>query len=281
MSSALKILYIAEIVGKPGIFTLKTLLPSLKKDYAPHLVVACADGATGGFGLGKNHAFYLHKLGINILTGGEWIYNKKDLHEILDKSSHILRPANFPAQAPGKGWKILDIEGQKVAVVCLMGQAGFSRTHASSPFHGLDYILQQIADKCRPHKPIVVVDFHAATTAEKQLLFYHARGRVAAVIGSHQKVLTADAHILEEGTAVITDAGRTGSQLSVGGFNPALEIQQICQGFPERSEESWEGLELQGVLIEITTEGKALSIQTIKIPCKEVPHDHIRHDSES
>lgn len=275
-TSLMRILYAAEIVGKAGVFTMKNLLPSLKEEFKPDFIFGCADGVTGGFGLGKNHAFYLHKLGLRALTLGECSYYKKDLPPLLPTSGFLLRPANLPSSAPGKGWRIFETPSGKVAVVSLLGQSGYSKLHSSSPFHTLDSIIEKV----RAETPRIVVDFHACTTAEKNTLFHYAAGRVSAVIGSHTKVPTADARVLPAGTAVITDAGRTGSQTSVAGFLPDKEIQRYLTGIPQRSEETWADLAFQGVFVELDSGGKAVKVQNIQRICKEVPHDQTGHGDQ-
>lgn len=272
----MKILYVGEIVGKPGIFTTKNLLPELREQTGAEFIIANADGATGGYGLGRNHAFYLRKLGIDAMTGGEWIYHKKDLQPLLPGAAFLLRPANFPQQNPGRGVRVFEVRGSKIAVVNLLGQASFSRTHLANPFAALDAILERL----RAETPVILVDFHAAATAEKTTMFFHAEGRVSAVIGSHGRIQTADEKVLPGGTAVITDAGRTGSQQSVGGFRASVEIKKFLTGVPERSEDCWDGLELQGVLLDIDSRGKAVSIERVKKKCKEVPHDAARNSDE-
>lgn len=261
------ILYLAEIVGKPGIFAVKSLLGKLKKELGADFVVANGDGTTGGFGLGKNHAFYLHKLGINALTAGDFSLSKKDLQPVLGTLPFLLRPANLPSGAPGRGWRFFEAAGQKLAVISLLGQAGFSRTHGSNPFTLLDSLLEKI----RPETKTILVDFHASATAEKQTFFFHAAGRVSAVIGSHGRIQTADEKILPGGTAILTDAGRCGSTVSVGGFAPGPEITRYLTGVPGRSEETWAGLEVQGVLIETNAEGQAVRLERIRRVCTEVP----------
>lgn len=272
----MRILYAAEIVGKAGVFALKSLLPALKEELKPDFIWGCADGATGGFGLGKNHAFYLHKIGLRALTLGECAFYKKDLPPLLPTTGFLLRPANLATAAPGKGWRIFDTPAGKVAVVSLLGQSSFSKLHASSPFQALDSLLEKI----RQETPRILVDFHASTTAEKNTLFHFASGRVSAVIGSHTKVPTADARVLSEGTAVITDAGRTGSRTSVGGFLPDREIQRFLTGIPQRSEETWQDLAFQGLFIELDHQGKAITIQQIHKKCTEVPHDQTGHSDQ-
>jgi len=273
----MRILYIAEPVGKPGLFTLRHTLAGLKREFQPDFVWGGGDGATGGFGLGKNHAFSLHKLGLQAVTLGECAFYKKDLHPVMPAMNFVLRPANFPEAAPGRGHRVYSIAAGRVAVVSLLGQSGYSKTHLPSPLTTLVGLL----DRLKRETQHVVVDFHGATTAEKSTFFHWADGKVSAVVGSHQKVPTADARVMPNGTAVITDAGRTGSRQSVAGFNPAKEIERFLTGVPDRSEEWWADLTVAGIFIETDDTGRARSVQSFQRTCKEVPHEQTGNDHEN
>lgn len=332
---ALRILFIGEIVGKAGIFCIKTMLPVLRKELEVDFVIANGDGATGGFGIGKNHAIYLRKLGVDVITSGDQIYYKKDMVVHIERASYLLRPVNFPPDNPGRGWRYYTVrsarsavergpveegtadtppepppsesvtdgqepaEGaaeptesdaqarrprrphlpgtQTIAVVNFLGQSGFNRTHLSNPFTYLPELVARIKRETN----IIIVDFHALTTAEKSSMFYHADGRVSAVVGTGTRVITSDATVLPGGTAVVSDAGRTGSLDSVAGLDPKVEIQKFLNQIPERSKDAWDNLELQGVLLEIEEDGRASGIEIIRRPCAEAPnHDRDGKDNE-
>jgi len=272
----LKILYISEIVGKAGLFAVKTLLPSLKKEKSIDLVIANADGTTGGYGLGRNHAGYLRKLGVDVITTGDCCFYKKDLVQNFDRLPYILRPINISPYAPGLGNRTYQAGSEKVAVAVLLGQSGFDRLHGDNPFIKLPELLERL----HRETPYVVLDFHAATTAEKKALFAQADGLCSAVIGSHGRVMTADAQITTGGTAVITDAGRTGSINSVGGTDPHSRIQEYLTGIPDWSRDAWDLIELQGLMIDIAPNGKARAISPLQIVCQEVPHEGDRKNSD-
>jgi len=258
----LKVLYVAEIVGKAGVYAFKTAVTELKRRYPWDFLIACADGATGGNGLGRNHAAYLHKIGADAITTGECCFFKKDLTENIEKTPYVLRPDNLNPQAPGTGSRIFKTAGgHKVAVAVLLGQSGFTRLHSGSPFVRLPVLLERL----RKETPYVIVDFHAQATAEKKTLFFTADGRCSAVIGSHTRVRTADETILPKGTAVITDAGRTGSAESVGGCETASRIQEYLSGIPEWTKDSWDKPELQGVYLDIAPDGRAVSVERLRI----------------
>ena len=262
----MKFLYVAEIVGKAGIYALKKCLPILKEEKKPDFIIACGDGATGGNGLGRNHAAYIHKLGVHVITTGECCFYKKDLTENLEKIPYVLRPDNLNTEAPGIGSRVFyarDAAGakSKVAVTAILGQSGFGRIHSNNPFSGLPAMLERLALET----PYIIVDFHALATAEKQTFFMMADGSCSAVIGSHTRVQTADERILPGGTAIITDAGRSGSIESVGGSEKESRIKEYLSGIPEWTKEAWEKPELQGIFMEIAENGKAKSIERIRL----------------
>jgi metallophosphoesterase (TIGR00282 family) len=272
----LRILYIGEIVGSPGVFCVKTSLAELKEEKSIDFVIACGDGATGGFGIGKNHSIYLHKLGVDAITSGECIYYKKDMVTHIVKASYILRAANYPYGNPGRGWNVFRVGDQAVGVVNLLGQSGFNRVHLNNPFLMIENILEKIWEETRT----IIVDFHASTTAEKYTMFYHLEGKAAAVLGSHTKVLTADARVLPGGTAIITGTGRTGSKYSVGGLDPEIEIRKFLTQIHEQSRVTWGDLELQGVIVETDAEGKAVGIEIVREACEVEDHDRAGNRQE-
>ncbi len=259
---SIRVLFLGEIVGRPGIQTVKDALKSLRQDKNIDLVIANAEGATGGFGLGRAHSMQLLKLGIDVITGGEKIYYKKDMVDFIAKNPSILRPANYPPQNPGRGLRYLTIGEQKVCVINMLGNADFPRTHLSNAFS----LAQILVDKALEEGAIAILQFHASPTAEKLSMGYMLDGKAAAVIGTHTKVLSADARILPKGTAYISDNGRCGSQISVGGFAADTEIEKRITQIPVRSLECWDGLALVGVLVDISDEGKATSIETVNVP---------------
>jgi metallophosphoesterase (TIGR00282 family) len=269
---SIRILYVAEIVGKAGVFTVKKLLAAVRRDLGADFVIGNVDSATGGAGLGRQHAVYLRKLGLEAMTTGECCYYKRDIVEHMSKAPYLLRPANYPYGNPGHGYKVFSCTTAggvaKVAVVQLLGQAGFSRVHLANPYQA----VIDLARKLREETPVIILDFHAATTAEKQTMLQHASGYVSAVIGSHTKAQTADARVLR-GTAYITDAGRTGSLLSVGGLDPATRIGEYLTGISAWAKDGTAGLELQGCLVEVGDDGHAISIKALRIPCADVLED--------
>lgn len=262
-----RILFLGEIVGKPGIQTIKSALKNLRVEKQVDLVVANGEGTTNGFGIGRAHAIQLQKLGIDIITGGEKIYYKLDMVDFISKNPTILRPANYPQGVPGRGVRYVNIGDKKAVIINLLGNSDFPRTHLANPFN----FIENLVEKAKEETPLIFVQFHASTTAEKNTMAFLLDGRITAMIGTHTKVMSADARIFPKGMAMITDNGRCGSQLSVGGFDPKLEINKTITQIPVRSRECWEGLELQGVLVEADDAGKAVSIETIRVPVETPP----------
>lgn len=258
----MRILYAAELVGKAGIFCFKKAIAHLRKTKEIDFVIAGCDGAANGNGLNYNQAMYLRKLGANVLTTGDCSFYKKDLTEKFDKATFVLRPANLPRGAVGHGYGFYQAGAQKIAVASLMGQFGFSRVHAENPLASLDNLLETLHNET----PVVILDFHAVTSAEKRVIFNAAAGRASAIIGSHTRVQTADEEILAGGTAVITDAGRSGSFYSVGGAEIKSRIEEYISGIPDWTKEAWGVCELQGVIVEVDNDGRALSIERVRQP---------------
>ena len=264
----MRVLYIAEIVGKPGVFCVKSEMSTLRETFAPDLIIANGDGATNGFGIGKNHAINLRKLGVDIITSGDQVYYKKDMVTHLANVGYIVRPANHLYENPGRGWQHICVAGQDIVIVSLLGQIGFNGPHVGNPFAQLPKLI----DRIHRNAQTVILDFHALTTSEKNAMHYFADGMVSAMIGSGQRVQTADERILPKGSAVICDAGRTGSQVGVGGLDPDIELRKFLSQIPERSADCWLELQLQGVCIDIDAQGRALSIERLRRPIPTPEH---------
>lgn len=255
----IRVLFLGEIVGRPGIATLKKELATLKKDFDIDYTIANAEGCSNGFGLGVAHSIQLSKLGIDLLTGGEKIFYKPDMVEFINKSSFILRPMNFPPASPGKCFKNVNIKGKDFLIINIIGESGLTRLSVNNPFVAIDSFLKKISNET-----VVLVCFHAAMSAEKATMMHYLEGRVSSVIGTHTKVLSADAKITDKSTAYITDIGRVGSLMSVGGLDPDIEINKFKSQIPTRSKECWRDCVLQGVVVDIDEiSGKTVGITPI------------------
>ena len=241
----IKILFLGEIVGRAGISAVKKGLSGLKEKHSIDFTVANGEGVTNGFGLGKAHALQLFKMGIDLLTGGEKLFYKIDMVEFISKTNFVIRPLNYPQQTPGRAVKNTQIKDRKIAIINLQGNSDM-RQNIQNAFISIDSFLKKVEPGT-----IVLIQFHASTTAEKATMLHYLDGRVAAVIGTHTKVLSADEFVTEKGTGYITDNGRVGSFMSVGGFDPETEIHKLKTQIPERSRECWDDGIIQGVIVEI------------------------------
>jgi len=258
----MKVLYVAEICGKCGITCFVKGIDTLKKKTKADFVIACGDSATNGNGMGRQHAGFLHKKGADLITTGDCCFFKTDLCESFEKLPYVIRPYNLEIEAPGQGSRLCNVGSgsQKIAVAVFLGQSFLYRIHAANPFTR----AVKFAEKIRAKTPFVIIDFHAATTGEKGAMFEILAGKCSAVIGSHTKVQTADNRVIPGGTAVISDAGRTGSINSTGGAEIQSKLKEYLTGIPEWTQDAWDAPEIQGVLINIDESGKAQNITRIR-----------------
>lgn len=257
-----RILVLGEIVGKAGIAAIKTNLEEIKEKYRADYVIANAEGATNGFGLGKIHSIQIGKSGVDLLTGGEKLFFKPDLVEFISNVGFIIRPLNYPPQTPGKSVRNVNINNKRYLIISLQGNALLNRQNIQNAFLSIDGYLRKIEKE--ENMPNVVIIFHSATTAEKATMKYFLDGRVSAIIGTHTKVMTADGCISEKGTGYITDIGRVGSFMSVGGLDKDIEIKKYITQLPLRSKDAWDDIRVQGVIVDIDDEsGKTVELTEI------------------
>lgn len=256
----MRILFLGEIVGRCGIGVIKNALKDYRRDNGVDLVVANGEGATGGFGLGFQGAITLQHMGIDIITMGEKTFYKLDMVEGIAKRPGLLRPANYPETVPGRGIRYVTVGEHKVCVINTLGMCNFNNPHLNNPF----LTATTVVEKAYAETRIVLYVFHASATAEKIAMGRLLQGKVSAVVGTHSKVLTADATILDGGTAYITDLGRCGASASVGGFEPEHEIRKFRTQVQTRSYESWERPQMQGLLVTVDeSTGKATEAVTV------------------
>ena len=243
----MKILCIGDIVGKAGRDAVQAILPALKKEFSPDVVIANAENSAGGSGTTPKIADELFNLGCDVLTMGDHVWDKAELREYFVKNPHIIRPANFPDGAPGSGFCIFKSKsGQKVGVINLLGRV-FMRYNVNCPFRALKDIVQKI----KKETPFIIVDMHAETTSEKVAIGSFIDGEVSALVGTHTHVQTADETILPRKTAYITDLGMTGPHDSVIGQNKNNIIERFLTSMPTKFEVASEDVRLNGALVEI------------------------------
>ena len=208
----LNLLFIADVIGSPGRDVVRALLPELRRRYGAALVVCNGENSAGGFGLTQDSARQLFSAGVDVLTGGNHLWDRKDALPYLSGESRLVRPANMPAGTPGFGWAVFKAEdGTPVGVVNLLGRVFMKE--CEDPFRVVEQAVEALRAQCR----VILVDFHAETTAEKVAMAWHLDGRVSALVGTHTHVQTADDRVLPGGTAFVCDAGMTGGFESVIG----------------------------------------------------------------
>lgn len=261
----MKFLIIGDIVGRSGREALIRYLPELRQAHAPDLVIANADNASHG--LGVNHATVkeLYSYGIDLLTGGDHVWDQRDLLPHLDRSPWVLRPLNYPEGTPGKGFHILETANKKrLLVIHALGRIFIDKL-CSDPFAALDNLLSK--HSLGQNIDAILVDFHAEASSEKMALAQYLDGRVSAVVGTHTHIPTADARILNNGTAYMTDLGMTGDYDSVIGVAKDVPINNFRTGLKLGRFSPAEGeATLCGAVIETDdATGKAVTITPFKI----------------
>ncbi len=249
------VLFIGDIIGRPGRNVLRHFLPGLRARYKPAFVLANGENAAGGAGITAEIGKDL-LAEVDVLTGGNHIWDKKEAVPFLEKETRLLRPANYPAGNPGRGSTVVsDGDGHKLGVLSLQGRVFMEAI--DDPFRVADAEVEKLAKETKA----IVVDFHAEATSEKVALGWYLDGRVSAVIGTHTHVPTADERVLPGGTAHITDVGMAGAWNSVIGIKREQSIEKFLSGRPVRFEPANDGAFLSAVFVEIdAATGKARSI---------------------
>ncbi len=260
----IKLLFIGDIIGRPGRQAVASLLPGLKNEYAFDLVIANGENAAGGFGLTPKVADEIFGLGIDVITSGNHIWDQKEIEPYLRQNNRLLRPANYPVDDLGEGAIVVELERRpqiKVGIINLAGRVFLGP--ADCPFRsGLDLVTRLKAETS-----IIVVDFHAEASSEKTALGMYLDGQVSLFVGTHTHVQTADERILPRGTAYITDVGMVGGRNSVIGMKPDRVIEKFLNGKPQRYEVEKKSPWLSAVVAEIDEDsGKAISLQRLQIP---------------
>jgi len=256
----LRILFVGDVFGNPGRRFLKACLPKLKRELGAHLAIVNGENAAGGMGITAKTAEEIFGAGAEVITTGNHVWKyKKDVLPALINEPRLLRPANYPEGVPGSGHYVHDLgNGVKVAVLNLCGRVFMEPLEC--PFRTADLLVEEL----RKETPVIVVDFHAEATSEKQAMGWYLAGRVSAVVGTHTHVQTADERILPGGTAYITDVGMTGPRDGVIGVRRERIIERFLTQTPVRFEVADGPCMLNAVLIEIEPEtGLAVGINRI------------------
>jgi len=257
----LQVLFLGDIVGRPGRRAVKEILPQLKDKYQPDLIIANGENAAGGRGITREIAEELYEAGIDILTMGNHVWDRKEVFSFIDEDQRIIRPANYPPDSPGRGYVVVPInENLKVGVINISGRVFLPPLDC--PFRTIDQILSVV----KRETPVVIIDFHAEATSEKVAFGWYLDGRVTAVIGTHTHIQTADERVLPNGTAYITDVGMTGPRDSVLGVKLECVLEKFLTLRPVKFEVASGPIQLNAVFLKVNPEmGTTRAIERIQI----------------
>jgi metallophosphoesterase (TIGR00282 family) len=255
-----KLLFVGDVVGSPGRRALEELLPQLRERHEPDFVVVNGENAAGGVGITERIARGIFELGADAITLGNHAFRHTEVYDYLDREPRIVRPANYPKRDPGRGHTLVENGSARLGVVNIAGTVFLDA--ARSPFAEADAILAEL----RGNAAHVLVDFHAEATSEKVAMGWYLDGRVTACVGTHTHVPTADARVLDGGTAYISDVGMTGPRESVIGVERELAIKRFLSQTPVKFETAQGDPWLNAVLIDAADDGRARSIEQLLVP---------------
>ncbi len=255
----MRILFIGDIVASTGLRTLKALLPKVTKRYAPDLVIANGENAAKGFGITPANAKSIFACGVDFITTGNHVWDKREIFAHIDKSVRMIRPANFTKGVPGRGWQIIEAAGKKVGVVNLVGRVFMPPS--DNPFTAADEAVVALKEEGSDY---IIVDFHAEATSEKAAMGHHLDGRVSAVVGTHTHVPTADATVLPGGTGFISDVGMTGVRDSVIGISKEKSVKRFITGLPYSAPSAEGRGTLMAVLFTLAKDGSCESVVRVE-----------------
>ncbi|MCA9727634.1 MAG: TIGR00282 family metallophosphoesterase [Candidatus Eisenbacteria bacterium] len=255
----MRILMIGDVVAAPGRRILTHWVPRLRRELQLDLVVANVENAAGGVGITSSTVAEIRDSGVDVLTGGNHIWDKSEGIGVIEESPALVRPLNYPPGTPGRGFGIYSVDGQRVAVLNALGRIFMNPIDC--PFRTIDAVL----GKLDPAIKVILVDFHAEATAEKIAMGWYLDGRVSAVVGTHTHVQTADERILPQGTGYLTDVGMTGPHDSVIGVRKELALRRMTSGLPVRFQPAEHDARLHGVWMEFEpTTGRTVHMERIQ-----------------
>lgn len=256
----MRILILGDVVGRPARRAMRDILPELIEREKADLVIANAENAAGGMGVDIKSAKELFSAGVHVLTSGNHIWKKKEIYPFLDEHETLIRPANFPAGAPGRGWCFWRHNELRALIINLQGRV-FMPNHVEDPFRCVDELLQNHGRLA----PVIIVDMHGEATSEKTAMGWYLDGRASVVYGTHTHVPTADERILPHGTAYITDVGMCGPLDSVIGMEREVVIQGFLTQLPRQFEVAKDNVALQGIVADIDEKtGRAREIRRLR-----------------
>lgn len=255
----MNILFIGDIVGAYGRAIVKHLLPEIKKEYGADLIIANGENSAHGYSITEKIYIELLNMGVDAITMGNHMWEKKEIIPKISAFEKMARPANYPPGVPGKDHLMLDVQGIKVGIVNFVGRVFMQCMDC--PFQTAEKLIPKVKEQAK----IIIVDMHAEATSEKCAMGYFLDGKVSAVIGSHTHVMTADERMLPDGTAFISDIGMVGAQDSIIGMNKTQILKRFLTQMPEKFEPTEAGPGLfNAVLLKVDTRsGKTSEIQRI------------------
>lgn len=256
----MRLLFIGDIVGKVGREAITTYLSRLKQTYRPTATIVNAENAAHGKGLTEKIYKDLLREGVDFMTMGNHTYGQRQIYDFIDSANRMVRPANFPEEAPGVGMRFIQINEIKLAIINLQGRAFMQ--DIDDPFKKADELINE----AKKETDYIFVDFHAETTSEKNAMGWYLDGRASAVVGTHTHIQTSDERILPGGTGYITDVGMTGFYDGILGINRHEVITRFITSLPQRHVVPDEGRSvLSGVIIDINKEGRTTHIERVLI----------------
>ena len=256
----MKVLFVADVVGKPGRAGLARAMPGLRDRHQPDLAIVNGENSAGGLGITEGTAKDLFSMGFDAITLGNHTYRRREVIPYLEHAERVVRPANFRRSNPGRDHTIVEADGMRVAVINLLGSLHLNA--ARSPFDEADAMLDRLDDLA----DAFVIDFHAEVTSEKVAMGWHLDGRAAAVLGTHTHVPTADARIMPRGTAYISDVGMTGSRASVLGVRWEQALEGFRTQMPVKFDTADSDIWINAVSVTVRQDGLAESIEQILEP---------------
>ena len=261
-SGACRVLMIGDVIGKPGRLAVEAILPGLREERGIDFVTANGENLAGGMGLTVSTAESLLGAGVDVITSGNHIWDKREIYPFLDSSERVLRPLNYGThEVPGRGWATYHaLDGSELAVINLQGRTYMAQI--DNPFTEADRLFDESSE---PLPPIRLVDFHCEITSEKNALGLYLDGRASVVVGTHTHVVTGDERILPGGTAYLTDLGMTGPIWSVIGFAPRTVLPRFINALPTRFEVGEGPVILNACQVDIDpATGRALAIERVQ-----------------
>ncbi len=258
----MKLLFVGDVVGGIGRRTLASLLPQIRDTHQPDFVIVNGENSAGGVGITQKTARELLELGADAITLGNHAFRHREVYELLDREPRIVRPANYPKGSPGRGHTVVERDGMRLGVVNLSGLVFLQAVR--SPFAEADSVLSEL----RGAADAVLVDMHAEATSEKVAMGWHLDGRVAACVGTHTHIPTADARVLPGGTAYVTDVGMTGPRGGVIGVKREQALERFLSLTNVRFETSDDDPWLNAVLVDVDGEGRATAVEQLLLPAR-------------